>query len=43
MTFLSACQMGLKNRRLLKTGYFEDIVLFDTESVADTATFVNSK
>lgn len=43
MTSLPARQMGLKKRGLLETGYFADLVLFDPEHVADTATFVNPK
>ncbi len=39
MTSLPASFLGLSDRGLLKEGYAADIVLFDAETVADTATF----
>lgn len=39
ITSLPATQMRLKNRGLLKKGYFADIVIFDLEKINDKATF----
>ena len=39
MTSLPAQIMGLKDRGLLRTGYWADLVVIDLESVADKATF----
>jgi N-acyl-D-amino-acid deacylase len=39
MTSLSASNVGLKNRGLIKPGYFADLVLFDPATVIDRATF----
>lgn len=41
MTSLPAQRVGLKERGLLKTGFFADIVIFDPETVIDKATFEN--
>ena len=38
MTGLSAQQIGIKKRGLIKTGYYADIVIFNTETVSDEAT-----
>jgi N-acyl-D-aspartate/D-glutamate deacylase len=38
MTGLSAQQMGIKKRGLIKTGYFADLVIFNPETVGDEAT-----
>jgi len=38
MTGLSAQNMGIQRRGLIKTGYFADLVLFDPASVKDEAT-----
>jgi N-acyl-D-aspartate/D-glutamate deacylase len=38
MTGLSAQQMGIKKRGLIKTGYFADLVIFNPETVSDEAT-----
>lgn len=38
-TFLPAKKLKLKNRGLLKEGYYADITIFDMEKVIDTATF----
>lgn len=38
MTGLSAQQIGLKKRGLIKTGYYADIVIFNTKTVSDEAT-----
>ncbi len=43
MTSLPAAIIGLRNRGLLRTGYFADIVIFDPQRVADRATFTNPK
>ena len=39
MTGLPARRMGLKERGLLKPGYFADITIFDSQTVIDKATF----
>ena len=39
MTSLSAQQFNLKDRGLLAEGYFADLVLFDHNTIIDTATF----
>jgi len=39
MTGLAASQYGLPERGLLRPGYYADLVLFDPDTVADTATF----
>ncbi len=39
MTSLPAQRVGLKDRGLLKPGFFADITVFDPDSVADRATF----
>ena len=41
MTSLPAQRVGLKDRGLLKPGFFADVVVFDPDSVADKATFEN--
>jgi len=41
MTCLPARKLQLKDRGLLKRGYLADIVVFDDEQIADTATFEN--
>ena len=41
MTSLPAQRVGLKERGILKPGFFADIVLFDPATVADKATFEN--
>jgi len=38
MTGLSAQQMGIKKRGLIKTGYYADLVIFNPETVSDEAT-----
>ena len=38
MTGLSAKQIGIKKRGLIKTGYYADLVMFDPETVSDEAT-----
>jgi N-acyl-D-aspartate/D-glutamate deacylase len=39
MTGLPAANVGLKQRGLLRQGYFADITIFDPETVIDRATF----
>src|SRR5262245_44965714 len=39
MTGLPAANVGLKQRGLLKTGYFADLTIFDPKTVIDRATF----
>ena len=39
LTHLPATNLKIKNRGLLKEGYFADIVIFDPENVKDNATF----
>lgn len=39
MTSLSAARVGLKQRGLIKEGYFADLVVFDPETIIDKATF----
>ncbi len=36
---LPATNLGLSQRGLLKSGYFADVVIFDPNTIADTATF----
>lgn len=40
-TSLTAQTFGLKERGLLKTGYFADIVIFDPKTIRDEATFTH--
>jgi len=39
MTSLPAANLGIKDRGVLKPGYYADIAIFDPRTVADTATF----
>ncbi len=41
MSGFPAANLGLKDRGLLKEGYFADVVVFDPDSVIDHATFDN--
>ena len=41
MTFLPAQKIGLKDRGVLKEGYYADIVIFNPDKVRDMATFEN--
>jgi N-acyl-D-aspartate/D-glutamate deacylase len=43
MTSMPAQVLGLKDRGQLREGYWGDIVIFDPERVADTATYENPK
>lgn len=40
MTSLPASRMGLKNRGSIREQYFADIVIFDSDSIRDTNTYV---
>lgn len=39
LTSLPATNWGIRNRGLLKTGYFADVVIFDPATIADHATY----
>ena len=39
MSGLSATTFGIKQRGFIRTGYFADLVIFDSELITDTATF----
>jgi N-acyl-D-amino-acid deacylase len=41
MTSLNAAKIGLKNRGLLKEGYFADITIFDPKVVVDQAKYTD--
>jgi len=41
MTSLTANAFGIKDRGVIAEGYFADLVLFDAETVIDSATFDN--
>jgi N-acyl-D-amino-acid deacylase len=43
MTSMPAAVLGLKDRGLLREGYWADIVVFDPDTVADMATYENPK
>ena len=43
MTSMPAQVLGLKDRGLLSEGYWGDVVVFDPDTVADTATYDNPK
>jgi N-acyl-D-aspartate/D-glutamate deacylase len=43
MTSMPAQVLGLKDRGLLREGYWADVVIFDPDTVADTATYENPK
>jgi N-acyl-D-aspartate/D-glutamate deacylase len=43
MTHDSCERFGLKDRGLVKEGYFADLVLFDPETVKDEATYEDPK
>jgi N-acyl-D-amino-acid deacylase len=43
MTSMPAQVLGLKDRGLLREGYWADVVVFDPDTVADTATYDNPK
>lgn len=40
ITSLPAQKLGLKNRGVLKTGFYADMVIFDPKAILDKATFV---
>jgi N-acyl-D-amino-acid deacylase len=39
MTSFAAADLGIPNRGLLKRGYFADVVVFDPQTIAATATY----
>ena len=41
MTSMPADLLGIQNRGCIREGNFADLVIFDPETVADTATFTN--
>ena len=41
MTGLSAAQIGIKNRGIIKPGAYADLVLFDSVNIIDNATYEN--
>ena len=43
MTSLPAQRLGLKDRGLLREGYWADVVVFDPDRISDTATFASPK
>lgn len=43
MTSLSATTFGLKDRGLVKAGYWADVVLFDPDTIVDAATYDDPK
>jgi len=43
MTSLAAQRLGLKDRGLLREGYWADVVVFDPSRIRDTATFASPK
>jgi N-acyl-D-amino-acid deacylase len=43
MTSLAAQRLRLKDRGLLREGYWADVVVFDPNRISDTATFANPK
>jgi N-acyl-D-aspartate/D-glutamate deacylase len=43
MTSLAAQRLGLKDRGLLREGYWADVVVFDPNRIRDTATFASPK
>jgi N-acyl-D-aspartate/D-glutamate deacylase len=43
MTSLPAATLGLKDRGVLKTGCFADVLVFDPKTIRDLATFANPK
>jgi N-acyl-D-aspartate/D-glutamate deacylase len=43
MTSLAAQRLGLKDRGLLREGYWADIVVFDPNRISDRSTFANPK
>jgi N-acyl-D-amino-acid deacylase len=41
MTSLSARKLGIKERGLVEPGHWADLVVFDPDSIADTATYID--
>lgn len=42
MTGINAASLGLKNRGLLKEGWFADLILFDLEEIKENSSFADS-
>jgi N-acyl-D-aspartate/D-glutamate deacylase len=43
MTSLAAQRLGMKDRGLLREGFWADVVVFDSNRISDTATFASPK
>jgi len=41
ITFMPAAKLGLKDRGVIKEGYFADLVIFDPVKISDQATYTN--
>lgn len=41
MTGLSAAQVGIEDRGIIKEGAYADLVLFDSDNIKDNSTFAN--
>ena len=40
---MPAARMGLKKRGMIKKGNYADLVVFDSQKIADTATYIKPK
>ena len=41
ITFMPAAKLGLRDRGVIKEGYFADLVIFDPEKISDRATYTD--